>query len=209
MANNFSYGYWEAPYQIPPPSNAAYNPNFTLARKYDPDKAKQLLIEAGYPDGFTTTILMNPAIIERNIAVALQSNLADIGITAELSFPANMGAFIVDSNSLNNVLVIQPIMSSPNFNSTWMFFMGPQFMWNKNFLPSPEFLELREASLVSPTMNVDLIRATVEQLSKEAAAIPIMQAGMGWVMQTNIMDGGFFEGSSSSMFNSEEVWLKK
>ncbi len=209
MANNFSYGYWEAPYQIPPSSNAAYNPDFALARKYNPEKAKQLLIEAGYPDGFTTTILVNPAIIERNIAVALQSNLADIGITAELSFPANMGAFIVDSNSLNNVLVIQPIMSSPNFNSTWMFFMGPQFMWNKNFLPSPEFLELREASLVSPTMDVDLIRATVEQLSKEAAAIPIMQAGMGWVMQPYVMDGGFFEGSSSSMFNSEDVWLKK
>jgi peptide/nickel transport system substrate-binding protein len=209
LANNFSYGYWEAPYQIPPTSNAAYNPKFTLARKYDPDKARQLLTEAGYPEGFETTILVNPAIIERNIAVALQSNLADIGITAELSFPANMGAFIVDSNSLNNVLVIQPIMSSPNYNSTWMFFMGPQFMWNQNFLPSPEFLELREASLTSPEMDIDLIRATSDQLSKEAAAIPIMQGGLGWVMQPYIMGGGFFEGSSSSMFNSEEVWLKK
>ena len=209
LANNFSYGYWEAPYQIPPTSNAAYNPDFAYAREYNIDQAKQLLSDVGYTNGFDTTILVNPAIVERNIAVALQSNLADIGINAELSFPANMGAFIVDSNSLNNVLVIQPIMSSPNFNSTWMFFLGPDAWWNQNFLPSPEFLELKDASLFAPIMDVNLIRAACDQLSKEAAAIPIMQAGLGWVMQTNIMGGGFFEGSSSSMFNSEDVWIKE
>jgi len=209
LVKAFSYGYWEAPYQIPPPSNAAYNPNFTLARKYNPDKAKQLLAEAGFPNGFKTTIHVNPAIIDRSIAVALQSNLAAIGITAELSFPANMGKFIVDSNSLKNVLVIQPIMSSTNFNSTFMFFMGKDFMWNNNFLPPPEFLKLREASLASPDMDIKLIRAACDQLSKEAAAIPITQAGLGWAMQSYVMGGGFFEGASSSMFNSEEAWLKK
>jgi len=119
--------------------------------------------------------------------VALQSNLDAVGITAELSFPPNMGGFIVDSNSLNNVLVIQPVMSSANFNSTFMFFLGKDFMWNHNFLPPPEFLELRELSLTAPTMDVDLIRAACDVLSKEAAAIPIMQAGLGWVMQSYIM----------------------
>jgi peptide/nickel transport system substrate-binding protein len=209
MAKAFSYGYWEAPYQIPPPSNAAYNPDFAYARKYNVDKAKQLLGEAGYGIGFDTTILVNPAIIDRNIAVGLQSNLAAVGIIAELSFPANMGAFIMDSNSLNNVLVIQPVMSSPNFNSTFMFFMGNDFLWNKNFLPSPEFLALRDASLFAPTMDVNLIRAATDELSKEAAVVPIMQAGLGWAMQLDIMGGGFFERGSSSLFDSEDVWLKR
>lgn len=209
LANAFSYGYWEAPYQIPPTSNAAYNPDFAYAREYDVDTAKQLLEEAGFGSGFDTTILVNPAIIDRNIPVALQSNLADIGINAELSFPANMGAFIMDSNSLNNVLVIQPVMSSANFNGTFMFFLGMDFMWNHNFLPSPEFLALREASLYAPEMDVDLIRAASDQLSKEAAAIPIMQAGLGWAMQPTIMGGGFFERGSGSLFASEEVWIQK
>jgi hypothetical protein len=120
-----------------------------------------------------------------------------------------MGGFIVDSNSLSNVLVIQPVMSSANFNSTFMFFLGKDFMWNHNFLPSPEFLELREASLFSPTMDVNMIRAAANELSKEAAAIPIMQAGLGWVRQPHIMGGGFFERGSSSLFGSEDVWLKE
>ena len=209
LANGFSYGYWEAPYQLIPLSNAAYNPDFAYARVYNVETAKQCLKDAGYGAGFDTTILVNPAIVDRNIAVALQTNLADIGIDATLSFPANMGAFIVDSNSLFNVLVIQPVMSSTNYNGTWMFFMGKDFMWNNNFLPPPEFLELRLASLTAPTMDVELIRAACDELSKVAAAIPLMQAGLGWAKQPTIMGGGFFERGSSSLFASEEVWIQK
>ena len=209
LAKAFSYGYWDAPYQIPPTSNPAYNPSFSLARKYDSAKSAELLAEAGYPTGFKTTILVNPAIVNRDIPVALQSNLSAVGITAELSYPANMGGFIVDSNSLTNVLVIQPVLSSPNFNSTFMFFMGPQFMWNNNFMPPPEFLAAREVSLFAPKMDVNLIRAATDILSEQASVVPLMQAGLGWAMQKDIMGGGFFERGSSSNFNAAEVWLKR
>jgi peptide/nickel transport system substrate-binding protein len=209
MAKAFSNGYWTAQYQIPFPASPAFNPNFTLARKYDIGKAKQLLTEAGFGEGFTTTILVNPSIIDRNIGVALQSNLAAIGITAELSFPANMGKFIGDSNSLTNALVIQPVMGSSNYNATWMFFLGPNAMWNKNWLPSPEFIALKNASTAAPTADPALIRAATDQLSKEASVIPFMLAGAGWVMQPIIMDAGFGEMASSDVFRSENLWLSK
>lgn len=209
MATAFSNGYWKAQYQIPFPASSAFNPNFTLARKYDVNKAKQLLADAGYAQGFTTTILVNPAIIDRNIAVALQSNLAAIGITATLSFPANMGKFIGDSNSLTSVLVIQPVMGSANYNSTWMFFLGPNAMWNKNWLPSPEFITLKDASNTAPAADPKLIQAATDELAKEAAVIPFMLAGMGWVMQPGINDSGFGEMASSDVFRAEDVWLSK
>lgn len=209
MAKAFSYGYWSAQYQIPYAASPIYNPNFSLARKYDVDKAKQLLTEAGYPQGFTTTILVNPAIVNHDIAVALQSNLAAIGIKAELSFPANMGKFIGDSNSLNNVLVIQPVMGSANYNSTFMFFLGKKAMWNNNFLPSPEFIALKDASMAAPTADPALIRAATDQLAKEAAAIPFMLAGLGWVMQPGINDAGFGDMASSDVIRGEDVWLSK
>ena len=39
-----------------PPSHRGHNPNLTLYT-YDPTKAKSLLREAGYPDGFEITII--------------------------------------------------------------------------------------------------------------------------------------------------------
>lgn len=50
----------------------------------DPEKAKQLLAEAGYPDGFTTTIYTPNAAFRKNMATYLQACLADIGITANI-----------------------------------------------------------------------------------------------------------------------------
>jgi len=56
---------------------------------YNPERAKQLLKEAGYPNGFSTTLwaMPNPRPyfpIPDSIAATIQSNLDDIGIKAEL-----------------------------------------------------------------------------------------------------------------------------
>lgn len=50
---------------------------------YNPEKAKKLLAEAGYPDGFTTTLY---AYRDRHAAEAIAQMLADVGITAKLTF---------------------------------------------------------------------------------------------------------------------------
>src|SRR5699024_6451580 len=47
---------------------------------YDIEKAKELLAEAGYPDGFSTTIWTNDNRERIDTAVNLQSQLKDIGI---------------------------------------------------------------------------------------------------------------------------------
>lgn len=52
---------------------------------YDPEKARQLLAEAGYPDGFDTTLLLNSGnAAHRNVAVALQAMLAPVGVKADI-----------------------------------------------------------------------------------------------------------------------------
>lgn len=51
---------------------------------YDPEKAKELLAEAGYPDGFSTTIWTNDNPLRMQIAEMFQADLADIGVDVEV-----------------------------------------------------------------------------------------------------------------------------
>ena len=55
--------------------------------KYDPEKAKELLAEAGYPDGFTTKINTPEGryAMDRQVAEAVQAMLSQVGITAEVN----------------------------------------------------------------------------------------------------------------------------
>src|SRR5699024_7422407 len=52
--------------------------------EYDLDQAKELLAEAGYEDGFETTIWTNDSEERVNTAVAIQSQLAEIGIDVKI-----------------------------------------------------------------------------------------------------------------------------
>jgi peptide/nickel transport system substrate-binding protein len=71
----------------------AYNTDvdFSKTFPYDPDKAKQLLDQAGYPDNggsrFSLTILVEGASRFQPVAEAIASMLKDVGIDAKVSAP--------------------------------------------------------------------------------------------------------------------------
>lgn len=76
---------------------------------YDPENAKKLLAEAGFPDGFSTTMQMNPG-MGMNIdliARAMISDWAKIGVTVELQ-EKEAAVFNEDFRNNNYDLHIQP-----------------------------------------------------------------------------------------------------
>ena len=62
------------------PGSAEYNEDLN-AITYNPDKARELLAEAGYPDGFTTTVSYFASV--QNLFVAVVGMLEEVGIHCE------------------------------------------------------------------------------------------------------------------------------
>ncbi|MCU1406882.1 MAG: peptide transporter substrate-binding protein [Glaciihabitans sp.] len=74
-------------YDVQAPANDAYVKREDVYAR-DVDKAKELLAEAGYPDGFETTLMTSVdgsgQIIPVPMAEYIQQNLAEVGITAKI-----------------------------------------------------------------------------------------------------------------------------
>jgi ABC-type transport system substrate-binding protein len=71
-----------------PPTMWGYNDEIE-PYPYDPERARELLAEAGYPDGFTTDMWAMPVARPynpnaRRIAEIIQQNFADVGVESEI-----------------------------------------------------------------------------------------------------------------------------
>lgn len=105
------------------PGSAFYDSDLASGWRYDPDRARALLAEAGVPNGFTTSILSTAQYgMHKDTAEVVQQNLAAVGIQAELRLPdwptrvtlGNRGQYDIgvmgtttennDPDGLNNVI---------------------------------------------------------------------------------------------------------
>jgi peptide/nickel transport system substrate-binding protein len=209
ISKALSYGYWGAPYQIPAPATAPYNPNFNLARKYDPDKAKQLLAEAGYASGLDITIICIPLSLNKDVDIAMQADLKKVGINATLEFPEAAKWQSYNTTGWKNAWVFQPFAGFPNYNYTLQFYFSQTAINNKSWLRTPEFLAAYDKSLTSVKQDVTLMRAVTDIMTQQASVIPVMEAGRGWAYKPYVMSAGLLERGLSPYWKPEQAWINK
>ena len=211
LAKAFGYGYGQAPYQIVPPScSLAYNPDFTLGRKFDLDKAKQLLAEAGYSKGFETTFIIMPT-VNKDITIAMQDNLAKVGIKVNFDYP-EMGkwasVYMTSKATWHNAALYYMMPSVTGVD----YAAGLQFLFDMlglSWLRPPELNEAYHAFLSSPTVDVEKVRAVTDMITTEALIIPTDEAGTGGNVMRNDVFVRFGERSNALLYNAEDWWLNR
>jgi peptide/nickel transport system substrate-binding protein len=212
IAKQLGYGQWQAPYQVVARNNAAYDPNF-VGRKYDPEKAKQLLAEAGYANGFDTTLYPSPSGINKDVDAAVQSDLNKVGIRTSVEFMDSSKFFNFMMNSATwEGLLIQGVPQNANMNYTlYNFFSGQLSYYFVSTALSPELKAATLESVNSSTMNVDLMRKVIKQVFDDCTLIPLYEGGRGYAMDSklDLRDHGFTTRDSNFYYNPESMWINK
>jgi ABC-type transport system substrate-binding protein len=184
LAKALGYGKYEPLTQIVPSTSMAYVAGFN-PRPYSPEKAKQLLREAGYPDGFETKLLVLES--SRDIAVAVQSYLAAVGIKLKLDV-ADGGRFFASVFGPLGWTDLALWWAGINPDSSDIFVHWgprPQTYRFGQILKSPEYLALCDKALhtYDAAGTQKAFQQVVRQAGEDAMAIPLFRAVQGNVMQ--------------------------
>jgi peptide/nickel transport system substrate-binding protein len=159
--------------------------------KTDLAKAKALLAEAGYPDGFETTISidMGEATIAEPEAILLQQSLAQIGVktTIEKIPGANFRNAMLQKNRPLHIANFGGWLNFPDYFYFWGYH-GQNAVFNTMSYKNPELDKLVDASRfeTDPAKYAEQIKGFIGISMDDAPRAPLYQTTLDVGMQKNI-----------------------
>jgi peptide/nickel transport system substrate-binding protein len=156
VVDTVGQGYMVVLNQLAPPGWVGNNPDLA-DRPYDPEKARQLLAQAGHPDGFSTTLMGIAAFTNPDVATALQAYCADIGIDVTVDLMDMGRGFQTRMAGWNNGIMIGGTGLDPNMTQRLSVDLGAG---------TPNYPDTIKPALWQPTLDKALAARTLEDRGK-------------------------------------------
>jgi peptide/nickel transport system substrate-binding protein len=188
LAAGLGFGFLKTAYQMYPGYSLSAIPGLPKT-PYDPAKAKQLLKDAGYPNGFKSSIHMGRP-LTNDLVTALAKMLTDIGIQTEPDFPT-VGKFEeYRTQGWNTSLLAQAFINSENINSTFNIYFPTTNIMLVSVKKPDGFQEAVNASITSPQPEGAKLQAVFKLMNDEQMVIPFSEQVQAQFYNKGVNDPG-------------------
>ena len=208
IADALSYGFWGPAYQYAPSSSTAYNPSLPK-REYNVARAKELLAEAGYPNGFEMNFYITNDEPARSVGVAAQANWSEIGVRANIQVLESAKFEEYQRTGWNNGLLFGAPTGPSNWIRTITGTSGPDGSIYVSMERTQEYIDLFNAAAQSPDKDPAKEQAVINYIHENVMCIPVWEVVRAWVIQPYVKDGGFLSHAGGFFWNAESIWLDK
>ncbi|MBI4296534.1 MAG: ABC transporter substrate-binding protein [Chloroflexi bacterium] len=203
------YGRMEALYQMAPAGNYAYIPDLK-GRRYDVAKAKQLLAEAGYPNGFKTTFHTLFSIADSLVAVSNSFKAIGIEATIDVGDPGKF--FGLTQQGWKNGLIFRAFRIPPDWLQFTYSYVSPKSIESKSMLRPAGFEDLLQKALTAPDMpsKKAASQEVVQKLYDEATVLPLWGSQSSLVHSKNVHNLGYYlPWGANKLWSPADLWLSK
>lgn len=159
---------------------------------YDLDRARALLTEAGFPNGFTTTISydLSTSATREPIALLIQDSLRQIGVTVEINeVPgANWYAQLADKAFPMDIMSFKAWLNYPEYYFYWTYHGGNNTVFNSMNYQNPALDALVDAARFEPDRAAyeQQVQEFIQIAFDEVPRIPLIQDFRDVAMQPDI-----------------------
>jgi peptide/nickel transport system substrate-binding protein len=205
MSKGIGMGYYEPLCQLATKKDPWFNSGLQY-REYDPKKAKQLLADAGYPNGFKTK-LISDVMARKDAQVAIQTYLKEVGIETELVVLEVGAAFAKPRQGWEGILF-------PGFPNVGTL-VGIADRWGQptnyvSFYRPPGWQEKWNAlfAQLDDKKRLAQMKELMKVLYDEAAGIPY-QGDAPLLVHQKVQGFKHHSNHMTSFWEPAEVWLSK
>ncbi|MEU1180886.1 ABC transporter substrate-binding protein [Streptomyces sp. NPDC005820] len=154
---------------------------------YDPAKAKQLLKEAGYPDGFELPVLAATFVGFDTMAQAIAGQLEKVGIKVKVTAVTSITSFVENQTNHKYPAVSGGFTEEPMYLEGLDLFMPGSKVFNGFGSTSPELTSLFDkAAAAEPAERAGLDRQMQEYLVKNAWFAPVAFTPVNYYVRPGI-----------------------
>ncbi|SHH99185.1 peptide/nickel transport system substrate-binding protein [Sporobacter termitidis DSM 10068] len=182
---------------------------------YNTEKAKELLAQAGYPNGFTTKLIAMPGMVDKDMVVAVQSMLQAVGINVELEFPDSGGYSNYRFNGWEGMLV-QHTRSLPAIANTFGLYFDVKkddatgaysyIYMPSTWRPLEELYNAEQAAGQAIEPDDKLLQDVHKIIMDNMICIPLYNIYDAFIIKNNVHDTGFSQWGAGTMFLPADAW---